>query len=94
MKNMKSIFVGLALTASFAFAGCGSDVVKEFETAVDKICACEDTACATKAMETITNMKKGDKPSDSDMEKIAKLASKMTQCMTDIAMKEAKAGAK
>ncbi|MBL4632602.1 MAG: hypothetical protein JKY56_01945 [Kofleriaceae bacterium] len=91
---MKSIFVGLALTASFAFAGCGSDVVKEFEAVVDKMCACDTMECATKAGKAMDKIKEGDKPSESDMKKIGELTIKMSGCMEKLAKKEMEAATK
>ncbi len=90
MKNIKSILLGLSLTASFAFAGCGSDVVKEFESIADKVCACKDSACATKEMEAIGKLKEpSSEPSESDMKKITEASAKMAKCAAELQIKEA-----
>lgn len=92
MKNLKSIVLGLGLTATFVLAGCGSDGMAELEKGVDKICACKDSECVKKATADLEKTLKGkDKPtSESDLKKLGELTTKMMKCSTDIAMKEVK----
>ncbi len=79
MKNLKSILVGLGLTASFALSGCGSSAVDDFKSAKDKVCACKDIECATKAWAALKTP--SSEPSKSDMEKIAKIGEEAGKCM-------------
>jgi len=69
MSPIKSIAFSLSLATSFVLGACGdSSMVKSFESAKDKVCACDTVACAEKAMEAIEIP--DSEPSKSDMEKV------------------------
>lgn len=83
MTQFKSILVGLSLTASFAFAGCGdSDMVKSFDKAKDKVCACDTSECAMEAMKEIKMPES--EPSKGDLEKVEKIGEEIEKCMTKL----------
>ena len=66
--------------------GCGdSSIVKSFDGAKDKVCACDTVACAEKAMEAIEIP--DSEPSKSDLEKVEKISDEMGQCMTKLRAK-------
>ncbi len=80
MSPIKSIAFSLSLAASFVLVGCGdSSIVKSFDSAKDKVCACDTVACAEKAMEAIEIP--DSEPSKGDMEKVEKISDEMGKCM-------------
>ena len=83
MSPIKSITISLSLAASFVLVGCGdSSIVKSFDSAKDKVCACDTVECAEKAMEAIEIP--DSEPSKSDMEKVEKISDEMGKCMTKL----------
>ncbi len=87
---MNKIVLALSTVALFALGGCskGGELVKAQEDFATKTCACPDIACLKKVSDeqTAWAAKNGSAAagSESDGEKLAAAAKKMTECFAKI----------
>lgn len=83
---MKKLMFGGALAAFLALGGCGKadEAVKELEAIKKKACECKDAECANKVQEDFNKFlekHKDTKGSQSQAEKVGKIASEMSECL-------------
>ncbi|MBX7082830.1 MAG: hypothetical protein K1X88_26730 [Nannocystaceae bacterium] len=82
-----------AVLVLFALPSCdsgGKEYVKSMEDFAEKVCACKDTACATKASQEQAdwlqkNAATAAKLDAKDAEKVTAAGTKMADCMTKLA---------
>lgn len=83
----KKMMFGGALAAFLALgAGCGKadEAIKELESIKKKACECKDAACAEavqKDFEAFLKKHENTKGSQSQAEKVGKIASEMSECL-------------
>jgi hypothetical protein len=84
---MKNLIIGGALAAFLSLgAGCGKadEAIKDLEALKKRACECKDTECATKVQEDFDKFlekHKDTKGSQSQAEKVGKLAGEMSECL-------------
>jgi hypothetical protein len=83
---LKKIITGGAFAALLSLSGCGKadEAIKDLESLKKRACECKDTACATKVQEDFDKFlekHKDTKGSQSQAEKVGKLAGEMSECL-------------
>jgi|RhiMetdeSRZDD1v2_1073273.scaffolds.fasta_scaffold1611526_2 hypothetical protein len=83
---LTKIITGAAVAAFLSLAGCGKadEAVKELEGLKKRACECKDADCATKVQEDFTKFiekHKDTKGSQSQADKVTKLATEMSECV-------------
>ena len=83
---LKTIITGGALAALLSLGACGKadEAVTELEALKKRACECKDADCATKVQEDFTKFiekHKDTKGSQSQADKVTKLATDMSECV-------------